>query len=362
VTYYGSDNPIDGVILDVLIRKHKSIKSDLGVTVAVPGSSEQIAEALFEGALFREKASDRAHQLALEFIDDLVPKKQAIHAEWDNARAREKASRSRFAQHSLSPQAVAAELRSVRAAIGRSEDVARFFAAVLQAANVPAKASGKAVTVHLSSAAPRALRQAIGRDEPFTGRFELPLREGELYLGRTSPIIESLAGWTIDQALDPVARDTKPVASRCGVVSTSAVAVRTTLLVARFRYHLQVAGADAETILCEEIAALACTGPADVPTWLSAEAGEALLTARPERNLVATAIDQQIGLLATALPKLQQALEPVAAERAAAQLAAHKRVREAARTKGRVTVQPVLPVDILGAYVLLPLAPGASPS
>ena len=59
VTYYGTDNPIDGVILDVLLRKHKSIKSDLGVTVAVPGSSEQIAEALFEGALFREKTRSR---------------------------------------------------------------------------------------------------------------------------------------------------------------------------------------------------------------------------------------------------------------------------------------------------------------
>ncbi|WP_238314768.1 hypothetical protein, partial [Methylobacterium crusticola] len=56
VTWYGADNPIDGVILHVLIRKHKSIKSALGVTVAVPGSSEQIAEALFEGALFRERA------------------------------------------------------------------------------------------------------------------------------------------------------------------------------------------------------------------------------------------------------------------------------------------------------------------
>lgn len=52
ITYYGQDNPIDGVILDVLIRKHKSIKNDLGVTVAVPGSSEQVARTLFEGALF----------------------------------------------------------------------------------------------------------------------------------------------------------------------------------------------------------------------------------------------------------------------------------------------------------------------
>ncbi len=54
VTYYGKDNAIDGVILDVLIRKHKSIKSDLGVTVAVPGSSEQIAQTLFEGGAVPE--------------------------------------------------------------------------------------------------------------------------------------------------------------------------------------------------------------------------------------------------------------------------------------------------------------------
>ena len=287
VTYYGTDNPIDGVILDVLIRKHKSIKSDLGVTVAVPGSSEQIAEALFEGALFREKTRAQPQQLTLDFIDDLEPKKQAIHAEWDNARDREKASRSRFAQHTLSPEAVAAELQSVRAAIGRSEDVARFFDAVLQAATVPVQTKGKAVTVHLSNETPRALRQAIGRDEPFTGRFDLPLQEGEVYLGRTSPVIEGLASWTLDQALDPVARDARPVAARCGVVSTSAVSARTTLLVARFRYHLQIAGADAETILCEEIVPLACTGPADAPQWLTPEEGERLLAARPERNLIA---------------------------------------------------------------------------
>ena len=354
VTYYGTDNPIDGVILDVLIRKHKSIKSDLGVAVSVPGSSEQIAEALFEGALFREKSKSGSAQLSLDFIDDLGPKKQAIHAEWENARDREKASRSRFAHHTLSPEAVAAELQSVRTAIGRSEDVARFFHAVLQAATVPVQTKGKTVTIHLTNEVPRALRQAIGRDDPFTGRFDLPLQEGDLYLGRTSPVIEGLASWTLDQALDPVARDVRSVAARCGVVSTSAVTTRTTLLLARFRYHLQIATADAETILAEEIVPLACTGPADEPQWLTPEEGEHLLSARPDRNLVATAIEQQIGILFAALPKLQQALEPVASKRATAQLAAHERVREAARTKGRVTIQPVLPVDILGAYVLLP--------
>ena len=225
VTYYGTDNPIDGVILDVLIRKHKSIKSDLGVTVAVPGSSEQIAEALFEGALFREKNAVRAPR-SWRWTSSTTwgRRKQALHAEWENARDREKASRSRFAQHTLSPRPSPPSWQSVRAAIGRSEDVARFFHAVLQAANVPVQTAGKAVDrAPQHRDAPRALRQAIGRDEPFTGRFDLPLEEGEVYLGRTSPIIEGLASWTLDQALDPVARDARPVAARCGVISTSAV-------------------------------------------------------------------------------------------------------------------------------------------
>jgi superfamily II DNA or RNA helicase len=355
ITYYGKDNPIDGVILDVLIRKHKSIKSTLGVTVAVPGSSEQIAEALFEGALFRERArgGDR-EQLLFDFAEVEKQQVKRLHAEWDNARDREKATRSRFAQHTLSPQAVAEELQSVRAAIGRSEDVNRFFHALLQAANVPVQTRGKAVTVHLSNEVPRGLRQAIGRDEPFTGRFDLPLEEGDVYLGRTSPVIEGLAGWTMDQALDPVARDARSVAARCGVVSSCLVKARTILLVARFRYHLQVTRTEAETLLCEEIVPLACSGLLDVPQWLTPAEGEKLLAARPERNLAATAIEQQIGLLLPALPKLKAALAPVAHERAAAQLATHERVREATRTKGRVTIQPVLPVDILGAYVLLP--------
>jgi len=357
-TYYGTDNPIDGVILDVLIRKHKSIKSDLGVTVVVPGSSEQIAEALFQGALFRKKAEEYPREKASPYRQLVIPffesKKKDLHEEWDNARDREKVSRSRFAQHTLSPEAVAAELANVRAAIGRNEDVARFFNEVLHAANVPVQVNGKAVTVHLGKEVPRALRQAIGLDEPFTGRFDLPLEEGELYLGRTSPVIEGLASWTLDQALDPVARDIRAAAARCGVISTSTVNVRTTLLVTRLRYHLQVAGTDTENILCEEIIPLACTGPAETPRWLSQEEGELLLSARPERNLIPTAIEQQIGLLIASLPKLQQTLQPIAHERAAAQLAAHERVREAAHTRGRVTIQPVLPVDILGAYVLLP--------
>jgi len=354
ITYYGGDNPIDGVILDVLIRKHKSIKSTLGVTVAVPGSSETIAETLFEGALFREKTSGITPQLMFDFGETEKTQVKNLHTEWENARDREKVSRSRFAQHTLDNDTVAAELQNVREAIGRGEDVARFFRDVIKAANIPIQDKDQTVTVQLSNETPRALRQAIGLDEPFTGRFDLPLEKDEIYLGRTSPIVEGLAGWTIDQALDPVARDARPIASRCGVISTSAVDDRTTLLLTRFRFHLRTGGAGSNTILCEEILPLACTGSATDPQWCDKETSEQLLSAPPESNLAPTAIDQQVGRLTEALPDFQQSMEGLAEERAAIQLEAHQRVRKAVKTKGKVSIEPVLPVDILGAYILLP--------
>ena len=230
-----------------------------------------------------------------------------------------------------------------------------FVRAVLQVANVPCRIDGKAVTVHLDSGTPRTLRQAIGLDESFAGRFDLPLPDGEIYLGRTSPVVEGLAGWTLDQALDPESRDVGAAASRCGVISTSAVAARATLLVARLRYHLRSGAHNGDAILCEEVAPLACTGPAEAPRWLTPEEGERLLAARPERNLLASAFGQQIDALLSTLPRLQAALETVAHERAAAQLDVHRRVRDGSRGRGRIAIEPVLPVDILGAYVLLPM-------
>jgi hypothetical protein len=59
----------------------------------------------------------------------------------------------------------------------------------------------------------------------------------------------------------------------------------------------------------------------------------------------------------TALDFLQnhpQQLQTLATQRAAALLADHQRVREAARDVGQYSVSACLPVDVMGVYVLLP--------
>ena len=62
VTYYGVDNQIDGLVLDVLIRKHKAIRSSLGVSVPVPANTNQVIEAVIEGLLLRGRKATTEHQ------------------------------------------------------------------------------------------------------------------------------------------------------------------------------------------------------------------------------------------------------------------------------------------------------------
>ena len=357
LTFYGRDNPIDGVILDVLLRKHKSIKSDLGVSVAVPGSSEEVAEALFEGALFRELTRGPAEQLGFDFGGAAKAQKEALHQQWENARDKEKASRSRYAQHALKPELVAAEMNAVRRALGSPADVEVFFRQAMAIAGVPVNSARKgAVEVCvLEKQTPRALRQALQQEAQFSGRFDLPLQDGEIYLGRTSPVVEGLAGWVLDPALDPAARDAVPVAARCGLVRTRRVTARTTLVVARFRYHLKPRVSEELTLLCEEIVPLAFQGSAQSPQWIEGDQAEALLSARPDANVSPSLVDQQLPLLLGGLTELQTALEKMATQRASLQLEAHERVREALRAKAKVRIEPVLLVDILGAYLLLPV-------
>jgi superfamily II DNA or RNA helicase len=354
VTYYGFDNPVDGVILDVLIRKHKRIKNELGVAIAVPESSEQIAQTLFEGALFRKKALGTADQMDFGFPDVGKAKKETLHRAWENALEKEKASRSRFAQHAIDPKIVEEELFQIRDSIGRNDEVALFLKEVLYASNVHFIEQEKSITIHLNDGVPRSLRQALGQDVEFKGRFDLPLQDHEIYLGRTSPTIEGLAGWTLDQALDPIGQDQKPVAFRTGLTITDSVSQRTTLLLARFRYHLKQSQADENAILCEEIVPLAFTGMVDNPVWIEDDKSQILLNATPVQNLTQTLTDQQIALLIETLPVIRLQLDMVAGERAQQQLEAHTRVRKALRAGGQTLIEPVLPVDILGAYVLLP--------
>ncbi|HRY11582.1 MAG TPA: C-terminal helicase domain-containing protein, partial [Candidatus Nanopelagicales bacterium] len=93
---YGEDNGIDGIILDVLLRKHEAIRKDLGISVAVPPQSDQVLAALLEGVLMRGASGD---QLTLDL--GVLPHAKELDDEWRSSAEEERRSRSRFAQATI---------------------------------------------------------------------------------------------------------------------------------------------------------------------------------------------------------------------------------------------------------------------
>jgi predicted transcriptional regulator len=125
ITYYGVDNQIDGIVLDVLIRKHRTIRNSLGISVPVPIDTDQVVEAIFEGLLLRERSSS-AQQLLPGLEEYLRPQKEDLNRRWDASAEREKRSRTMFAQETIKVEEVARELKATQATIGSGVDVAAF--------------------------------------------------------------------------------------------------------------------------------------------------------------------------------------------------------------------------------------------
>jgi superfamily II DNA or RNA helicase len=359
ITLYGVDNRIDGIVLDVLLRKHAAIRSSTGVSVPVPMDSNAVVEAVMEGVLLRR--GHGAEQLTLEGLGR--DRRDELFEAWESAAEREKRSRTRYAQAGISPAEVARELSAVRAALGDEREVTRFIRDALSALGVTVTPAADGFTATGTGGLPLALRDALPRDprrglrDPLAFHDGPPVPRGEALLVRTEPAVEAVAQYILDAALDPLIPGALRPARRCGVLRTGAVQRRTTLLLVRFRFHLVTPTPDGERpLVAEEARALGFHGTGAGPEWLAETEVTELLDAIPGANVPPEEARHFAQRALNGLPALGPALDAVADQLARDLLASHRRVREAAgivRRGLRVAAQK--PVDLLGVYVHLPL-------
>ncbi|MCB9664679.1 MAG: DEAD/DEAH box helicase [Alphaproteobacteria bacterium] len=352
LTFYGRDNPVDGMILDVLIRKHRSIHKQLGITVPVPMDSNAVVEAMMENLLLRRK-EEAAEQLLLGFA---IPNRRELEVQWDAAADRERRSRTLFAQASIKVEEVARELAATRAALGAAADVERFVREALRRLGAHV-ADGTPARVSLAGT-PSALRDAIGRDGELTVAFEQPAPRRAEVLGRTHPVVAGLSSHVLEAALDPlgVGAGHSP-ARRCGVSLTTAVSERTVLLLLRLRFHIVARGADGaeRELLAEDAVLAAFTGLPSAPNWLTEDDAERLLGCEPAGNLGDDLKRHHLGRVLARWSDLEPHLHEVASRRGDELLDAHRRVRKAGGLQLRsLRVEPHLPPDVLGLFVLMP--------
>lgn len=363
ITLYGSDNGIDGKVLEVLIRKHRQILKDLGISVSVPdAASTGVTDAIVEWLLMR---SQNREQEALFSFEELHGRAEALEADWNSAAERERTSRSRFAQRSIHPQEVALEVAAIRDALGGTGEIRDFVRHALRDLDglLREEVTGD-FTVDLSGT-PAGLRDALapvlggdavelGRPVPF--RNTAAVARSEVALVRTDPVVGALATYVLNAALDDQADGKRP-ARRCGVIRTKVVENRTTLLLVRYRFHLTLPSrAGSRELVAEDVRLLAFGGSPANAVWLPPEQALGLLEVTADENTDLDFGVRTMSRVLDGLPATTAHLEECGRQLAAELLASHRRVRAASGEIVRgVTVTVQKNADVLGAYVYLPV-------
>jgi hypothetical protein len=343
----------------------------------VPDEGHSLTQALMQAVLLRRKADRAQGRLALDF--DALPQAKDFDVAWTNIAEKAKKNRTVFAQTRLQPAEVLPEWQKMQAALGDTDDVLRFMQRALARLGSGLTPRGAAATngyrIALNNL-PENLRERLladGLQRTVGISFTQPPAQGTRFVHRSHPLAGVLADGLLDATLadaglqsesgTPAAPD-PAVLGRAGCWATTAVERQTTILLLRLRHQLTVSrGREANTLLVEEAAAVALASEG------TNRAGTIVAGARPLDWLaspVAEQVDDRVRLseVERALrdwPTWQPVLEGFARERAEALLADHLRVREASdpevrrgRRRDHTTVTPLLPVDVIGVFVLLP--------
>ncbi|MFF4587310.1 DEAD/DEAH box helicase [Streptomyces sp. NPDC001388] len=360
ITLYGDDNGIDGKVLEVLIKKHRQIKKDLGISVSVPDElSTGVTDAIVEWLLMR----NRENEDALFGADAFKVSKEKLENDWNSAAERERQSRSRFAQRSIHPEEVAREVASIREALGGAGEIRTFVRESLGALNAVLRDNGDDFTAQVGGT-PAGLRDALAptvgaevieKDREIPFRSDPAVARGEAALVRTDPVVGALASHVLNAALDTQAEGTRP-ARRCGVITTDAVSTRTTLLLVRYRFHLTLPSRSGERqLVAEDARLLAFEGAPRNAVWLTPEQAAGLLEATASENTDPHFGERTMSRILSQLPDVNGHVETYGDDLAAELDAAHRRVRAASGEIVRgLSVTAQKPADILGAYVYLP--------
>lgn len=359
ISWWGKDNPMDGMVLNVLLKKHEAIRKSLGVSVPVPEDSDTLMETLLKGLFLRAHRNTGEEQRLLlpglaEYIE---PEKERLAAEWDKVAEKEKKrSRTLFAQQTIRAEEVSQSLDEASEAAGSINTVEQFVDrawTLLGGVKKEIIKDGQKITSFSFDPLSRKIHRSLRLPEdgkPFV--FSLPAKQGQTFLNRTHPLIEQLAAYLAQNSLDAEAEKTL---ARCGVIYTKAVSIRTTLLLCRFRFQIVTSGEIEHVNLAEDCSALAFSGSPQNAVWLPESAISPLLEAKPAENVDSERAAHFIGKVEEGMPDLMPHLESYQKERADKLLTAHRKARDASKRRNvRYRVQAQGKPDILGIFVYLP--------
>lgn len=352
VVLFTPDSLIDGIVLNVLLRKARDIYKALGVSIAIPADSESVAQALVRAVFEGWKQAGNESQLRLDLGE--IDSVKTLHLTWEREAEREKESRTRFAQYAIHPDDVAREIEATDSVLGDPQAVRRFVLDACQRLGIGITDHGRYHVLETTKLRPELLQRLNWtKREKVRVVFDSPPPqdvENAVVLGRNHPFVANLCDQILGLAFHPKKAEDN---FRSGAAYTSAVNTRTVVALMRVRYTLSRRNQPdqfAEEVVTagyrSEAGGLAWFQPNDTQVLSLLESAEVVGNITPEekRQRVERALEE--------IQFHRSRLTELAAARARELEAAYERLKQQIGG-ARVKATPHDP-DLLGVHVLLP--------
>ncbi|MCX6148122.1 MAG: helicase-related protein, partial [Candidatus Kapabacteria bacterium] len=361
---YGENNPIDGVVLKVLLRKVREIKKSIGISIPFPDDSKSILDAVLQTVLLKPNTKVIVNQDDLFAGIESEINKFEIKAskEIEDAANRESASRNIFAQNSIKADEIEEDLKQTDEAIGNPKTVEDFVINTLQI--VFGVQINKILDGYLlfTNNLPETLKELLPKVNSSKNKivpnevkisFHSPVSNGFHYLGRNNPFVEHLCQLLLSNTL---LKNEKYAPSRASVVRCKEVDIKTTIFSLRVRNVIEEKFGKNQ-LVSEEMFAWGYRGSPKNNDFLTYEETKKLL--ENVVPIVNMSPQEQADFFESEMKNIEDVknkeFRDIALERAKILVEAHERFRKATDGNKFQEVNPVLPMDIIGIYILLPI-------
>ncbi|UTW61721.1 DEAD/DEAH box helicase [bacterium SCSIO 12741] len=350
---YGQDNPMDGTVLEVLLRKARKIRQAIGISVPFPDDSKSIMDAVLTAVLLKpQKNADESVQTQLNFgQDDEVQKiKHQVSESFERMEEQEKQITSIFAQNSIKPNELAPYLWESKEALGDAGTVEQLVKAAMPLFGCSLKPLEKGFELN-SQNLPVDLKESLPHPSNCRLSFASPTPNSYTYIGRNHPFVEQLCLKLLDGALND---SENPLVARASVFRSKQVEQRTTLFLLRIRNVIANKKGKNE-LVAEEMKLWGYEGlPHQFDPDQQLKALELLQNIQPSQNVPDNIRKQQLNIALRDYQQLKNTLDKLARERAQHMVTGHEQFRKAVTGHQYQSVIPVLPPDVLGVYIILP--------
>ncbi len=341
----GEDNPIDRIVLKVLIKKIWDIQNSIGINISLGDEERSIMDEVLRSVLTGEEMRSDGKQLSL-FAEEFFSR------ELEKARERAVKLRSIFEHASIRPEMIRDDLKAVDEAIGDVQTVESFVLQSVAHLGATVESDGTGYVIYTRNLPPH-LRQLLAGDrDRIPVSFDSPTPAGYRYLGRNHIFVEQLCHFMLSLAFDGHPEYGK--VARVAEIITDRVSVRTTLVMFRVRNVIKEVRSSHE-VVSEEMYLWGYRGSAAATETLTYEEAKALLTRAVSRGNLSPErqradLQRELARFDTLQPRFME----LATERAENLVKAHGRFKELVGGRRYEKATPVLPPDVMGVYILNP--------